>query len=169
MQNKNLSDRSNSLTPQDLEAIAMPKDAQIAEARERAFERLYQLRVANQIEREQERELRRRDVFRTAALSVVALAGVGATARTMLKETSRGQATSMSSKDMLAPTITGVELAGRFAWENVLFQAGQWAFSPLNSIDNDVRRTYSLPTCSSTPCLTRRAIALLMYEGLVWA
>jgi hypothetical protein len=132
MEIQNLSNQPNPVNPKDVGEIAAPDTSQMAAARERAFERLYQLRVANRLEREQARELGRRDFFRTATLGVVALTGLGATARTMIKETAKPENSKLPANGGSVPTLFAVDLAGRYAWENILFQVGQWAFAVLS-------------------------------------
>lgn len=131
MEIQNLSNQHPPLNPKDEGAITTPDDSLIAAARERAFERLYHLRVANRVEREQARELGRRDFFRTATLGVAALTGLGATAHTMVKEAEKPQSAEQPAQGASAPTTGALHLAGRFVWENILFQAGQWAFAVL--------------------------------------
>lgn len=61
--------------PPDLEVVAA--------ARERAFQRLYEDRMASRTVAEESCEMRRRDFIRTISLGALATAGLGSTLHTM--------------------------------------------------------------------------------------
>lgn len=103
----------------------------IAQARERAFQRLYEERVADRARANESREIRRRDFVRAASLGVIATLSFGSTVRTMVNATPPRAATSTDPRSSTAPLVFATSRAGSFVWENILFQVGQWAFAML--------------------------------------
>jgi hypothetical protein len=50
----------------------------------------------------------------------------------MIKETAKPENSKLPTDGGSVPTLLAVDHAGRFVWENVLFQAGQWAVAVLS-------------------------------------
>ncbi len=104
------------------EPLRLPESNSLAEARERAFERLHAQRVSELALRMAGRPISRRDALVSMGAGAISAASWGALLRSVVTDLQTKQAAEPAARRLLR-----LEEGWKFGWELVLFQAGQLA------------------------------------------